>query len=191
MRRGFTLIELLVVVAIIGMLSSIVLAALGDARESARVANAIQQVTQIRNAAAQYILDTEQYPVCRLTCTESNDPFLVADGVAGWAGPYFPDGVHDLTHPWGGHFTVGVGTFTYAQGLPTDLVENRSYLYFILDDDAPGTNSVDDSGTIPNASMIAIDEKLDDGNVSTGYVQSLGGLTTSVTGEVIILFPNI
>ena len=44
-REGFTLIELLVVVAIIGLLSSVILASLGSARSRARVAQAQTAMT--------------------------------------------------------------------------------------------------------------------------------------------------
>lgn len=48
-KRGFTLIELLVVISIIGLLSSIVLAALNSARKNAQNAAVIQQVRQYIN----------------------------------------------------------------------------------------------------------------------------------------------
>lgn len=48
-KKGFTLIELMVVVSIIGMLASVVLAALSSARNQAKLAAVKQEMLQIRN----------------------------------------------------------------------------------------------------------------------------------------------
>ena len=62
MKKGFTLIELLVVVAIIGMLSSVVLASLNTARGSARDAQRGQNIKQVKTALELYFNDNNTYP---------------------------------------------------------------------------------------------------------------------------------
>lgn len=73
-RPAFTLIELLVVVAIIALLISILLPALRDAREQAKVARCLSNFRNLNVAATTYF-------------SEHNDqfPFLVTYGV-GWMG---------------------------------------------------------------------------------------------------------
>jgi type II secretion system protein G len=60
--RGFTLIELLVVVAIIGVLSSVVLASVNDSRAKARDSRRTADLNQIERALELYYLEFKQYP---------------------------------------------------------------------------------------------------------------------------------
>ncbi|MEY2702991.1 MAG: hypothetical protein RLY43_1629 [Bacteroidota bacterium] len=61
--KGFTLIELLVVVAIISLLSSVVMAALNDARARARDTRRMEDLRQINTALQLYLQDHEEAPV--------------------------------------------------------------------------------------------------------------------------------
>ncbi len=61
-QKGFTLIELLVVIAIIGLLASVVLLALGSARQKSRDAKRLGDVRQIASAMELYFNDNNSYP---------------------------------------------------------------------------------------------------------------------------------
>jgi prepilin-type N-terminal cleavage/methylation domain-containing protein len=61
-KKGFTLIELLVVIAIIGLLSTLSILALNQARARARDAKRISDVRQIQTALELYYNDSNNYP---------------------------------------------------------------------------------------------------------------------------------
>ena len=61
-NRGFTLIELLVVVAIIGILSSVVLASLNSARAKGRDAKRLSDMLQVQIALEMYYDSNGSYP---------------------------------------------------------------------------------------------------------------------------------
>jgi len=61
-QKGFTLIELLVVIAIIGLLSTLAVVALNNAREKARDARRVGDVKQVQTALELYYNDESGYP---------------------------------------------------------------------------------------------------------------------------------
>lgn len=61
-KKGFTLIELLVVIAIIGILATVVLASLANARQKSTDVVFLNKVKQLQKAIELYELDNGHYP---------------------------------------------------------------------------------------------------------------------------------
>ena len=113
MRRfkdGFTLIELLVVIAIIGVLASIVLAALNTARSKARDANRVAEMQQISKALTLYYDDNGSYP-----------PYVGSD--LRQSSCFSGGGASDSVGQWSNALNVLV-TDGYLPSLPNDPVNN-------------------------------------------------------------------
>lgn len=62
-QKGFTLIELLVVIAIIGLLSTLAVVSLNNARQKARDSRRVSDIKSIQTALEMYYTDRNDYPV--------------------------------------------------------------------------------------------------------------------------------
>ncbi|MFA5133765.1 MAG: prepilin-type N-terminal cleavage/methylation domain-containing protein [Patescibacteria group bacterium] len=67
--KGFTLIELLVVIAIIGLLSTLAVVALNNARQKSRDAKRVSDVKQVSTALELYFADNNGYPTAATAIT--------------------------------------------------------------------------------------------------------------------------
>lgn len=71
-KGGFTLIELLIVVAILGLLTTIAVVFLQNARSAARDTQRVSDIKQIQKALEMYHLEYGHYPVSNCGATQPN-----------------------------------------------------------------------------------------------------------------------
>lgn len=92
-QKGFTLIELLVVIAIIGLLATLAVVSLGNARSRARDAKRQSDLKAIATAMELYNTENAAYPI-NGTCGNNG---VIAGGMAGALNPICapPDGLKD------------------------------------------------------------------------------------------------
>lgn len=105
--KGFTLIELMVVIAIIGLLSSIMLASLTNARLQARDAKRVSDLSQIKIALEEYYQDHGYYPAsdCGWNCNGYRYSYVSSSWAAFAAdlAPYITlqsDPLNNCQYPW-------------------------------------------------------------------------------------------
>ncbi|MFA5360277.1 MAG: type II secretion system protein [Patescibacteria group bacterium] len=111
-QKGFTLIELLVVIAIIGLLSTLAVVALNNARMKSRDAKRVSDIKQIQTALELYYNDANAYPATLGTS-------IAFGGVTYMASvPTNPEPENDGNCPDGGAYTyvAGTGNTDYTLG---------------------------------------------------------------------------
>lgn len=104
--KGFTLIELLVVIAIMGLLATFAVIALDNARQKARDARRLSDMTQIQKALELYFDKYSNYP-----------PAISGDG--SWE-----DSTED-----DGDFIDYLKDYGYMGKVPIDPINNSTYRY--------------------------------------------------------------
>jgi len=122
-RLGFTLIELLVVIAIIGLLSSIVLVGLRDARAKARDSIRKQDLAQIRKVLEILYIDQETY----ITTAEICGDYSTGCSTCGCGG--------ETAHSYGNWSPTYSNLYRalipqYTDRLPVDPINNSTYYYY-------------------------------------------------------------
>jgi len=177
LKKSFTLIELLIVVAIIGILAGVGIPAYQGYVLNAKVGKTVSDIEVIKNAASFIRLSTGYWPGSSwpeskgqngrdpkrdpLSCyCDGGNTFIYNKSSlikAKWNGPYMTD--------WPKNVMGGTYYFDYNQADQNgDGAGNERVLW--LD------NGRDNSGKrFPDDLKLAIDERWDDGNLKTGFIQ--------------------
>jgi general secretion pathway protein G len=131
--KGFTLIELLVVIAIIGLLSTLAVVALNNARAKSRDAKRVSDVKQVQTALELFFNDENSYP--------TNVAFTSGSTIAGpTSGITYMQKVPETVTPTDGTCSTADNTYTFS---PTGTWPNVSTytINFCLGNNTGGVDS--------------------------------------------------
>ncbi|MDQ5893644.1 MAG: ral secretion pathway protein [Patescibacteria group bacterium] len=118
--QGFTLIELLVVISIIGLLSSILLGAISDARRRAFYAKAAIDARTLEIALQLYYEDHADWPNIEVAKTSNTQSWSGAGSLGEMLEPYLPQ------MPVPGYNSIfGTQEYIYLRGTETSPTINR------------------------------------------------------------------
>jgi prepilin-type N-terminal cleavage/methylation domain-containing protein len=152
-KKGFTILELLVVVAIIGLLSAVVLAALNSSRSKGRDAKRIEEIRQVINALELSYNTTGKYP----SRAQFENPIKAQNPLSPYLWPIPKDPKTNLFYNYTG-LRAGVQSSTPCTGyhIGVSLENNHKLLQADSDSRTDGTNAfrclrrADDSGNTGN-----------------------------------------
>ena len=126
-QRGFTLIELLVVIAIIGLLSTLAVVALNNARMKARDAKRVSDVKQVQTALELYFNDVNLYPPIPLGTSIANGGVTYMAAVPTNPSPRTDGGCADVDYAYAQTELGASYTLTYCLGGQTGGVPAGSH----------------------------------------------------------------
>lgn len=137
--EGFTLLEILMVIGIIGLLASMILVSMNNARNSARVVKARAEVSNIRKAIAMLEDDSSEWPghktiddiesgasgnelwdltlpMAGIMATDGgfqnwSGPYMASIPLDPWGNPYFFDTDYDIDPTAGTRWAAVIGSF--------------------------------------------------------------------------------
>ena len=170
-QAGFTLIELLVVIAIIGILSTLSIIALSNARAKSRDAKRVADIKQISTALDLYYADYGYYP----TIITPGNPLVSSDGTKTYIdkipnnpSPRNDSGCGDNNYTYSStsdntnytlNFCLGTGSGTLTPGInstsSSGLGSAPGLVGWWRFDEGSGTTAYDSSGNKNNATIAA------------------------------------
>ncbi len=162
-KNGFTLLELLVVIAIIGLLATVVLFAVNDARAKGRDSARIQQMKQIKTAIELFYDSKGYYPECN-----SVNPYPFS----------YCDTIHQGIPVYGTMNSLEIVP-TYISKIKNDPTNSGNYGYFYARGwIKSGVNSISSTGKITDY-ILGMRLEKGGGPVYSGWSSSLNWLEGS------------
>lgn len=160
LKEGFTLIELMVVIAVISILVATLTPQITDIVRKARVSAVASDIRALKTAqealhtdTGEYVVDNESGVSNSPTLDETNLMFNVC-GSSTWQGPYYEG---SLTDAFDGEYRWDNDATACAGGLSRQDFNNP---------DCGGTSVFISGGNWSNNRAQAVDETVDDGDLS-------------------------